>query len=191
MSTLFWGQYRESIPTDEKLVRSTTEYVDVNAPAAEADGAPEFNEFEADPNPALGMVTRQVASDWHESEKYAPSWGDRSNPSDSFAYVNRKVDSDGTAAAREMNGEFGHGTMAYAVGIEPVIREAGAFGADYFAVDPRLIQETAGNYMLPDAAQDHDAVSATANAAVRNAKDAGAAGQYASWWSALQSTGMG
>jgi hypothetical protein len=80
--------------------------------------------------------------------------------------------------------------MAFAVGIEPVIRDGGQYGADYFAVDPKLIQESAGDYMIPDASQDHDSVSATAGQAVRNAKDAGAAGQYAAWYGALMN-GMG
>lgn len=187
MSTLFWGQYRDSIPTDENIVRSTTEYVQTDAPPAEMEGPPEFNELETDSNPNLGMVTRQVASDWHASEQYSPSWADTANPTESFAYVNERMDKIGTAAAREMAGAFGHGTMAYAVGIEPVIRDGGQYGADYFAVDPRLIQETAGDYMVPDASHDHDAVGATAGQAVRNAKDAGAAGQYAAWYSALTS----
>lgn len=189
MSTLFWGQYRENIPVQEKLVRSTTEAIQVDGPAAEMEGAPQFNEVETDANPSLGMVTRQLASDWHASEQYVPSWANRSNPTSSFGYVNEKVDSDGTAARREMTGEFGHGTMGYAIGIEPVIREGGQFGADYFAVDPRLIQETAGDYMGVVSTQDHDAISATAGQAVRNAKDAGAAGQYASWYAAFMGTG--
>ena len=189
MSTLFIGQYRDTVPTDENMVRSTTEYVEPNAPAAEMQGPPEFNEVETDPNPNLGMVTRTVASDWHATEKYAPGWAETANPTSSFGYVNEKVDKDGTAATREMAGEFGHGTMAFAIGIEPVIREAGQYGADYFAVDPRLIQDTAGDYMMPDASADHDAVSATAGQAVRNAREAGAAGQYASWYASLMNTG--
>lgn len=185
MSTLFWGQYRDNIPADENTVRSTTAPVDKDAPPAEMVGRPEFNEVETDPNPNLGMVNRQLASDWNASTRYAPGWAGTANPTESFAYVNERIDKVGTAADREMRGEFGHGTMAFAVGIEPVIRDGGQYGADYFAVDPRLIQETAGDYMLPDASQDHDAVSATAGQAVRNAKDAGAAGQYAAWYGAL------
>lgn len=185
MSTLLWGQYKDAIPVEENIVRSPTEYVTPNAPPAEADGPPEFNEVETDSNPALGMVTRELASDWHASEKYSPAWAATSNPTESFNRVNGRMDAVGTAAEREMSNQFGHGTMAFAIGIEPVIREGGQYGADYFAVDPRLIQESAGNYMMPDAAQDHDSVSATANRAVQNAKDAGAAGQYASWYAAF------
>lgn len=189
MSTLFWGQYRDAIPTEENVVRRTAEPVDKNAPAAEMEGRPEFNEVETDPNPDLGFVNRQVASDWNASQKYAPGWAGTANPTESFAYVNERIDRVGTAAQREMNGEFGHGTMGFAVGIEPVIREGGQYGADYFAVDPKLIQETAGDYMQPDPSQDHDAVSATASQAVRNAKDAGAAGQYSAWYAAFMNAG--
>jgi hypothetical protein len=190
MSTLFWGQNRDAIPADENVVRRTTDPVRTDAPAAEMEGRPEYNETETDANPDLGMVNRQVASDWNATTKYSPSWAGTANPTESFAYVNSRIDSVGTAAEREMRGEQGHGTMAFAVGVEPVIREGGQFGADYFAVDPRLIQEAAGDYMIPDASQDHDSVSATAGQAVRNAKDAGAAGQYAAWYGALMN-GMG
>lgn len=186
MSTLLWGHNRDLVPTDENKVRSTTDPVEPDAPAAEAVGAPEFNEVETDTNPHLGLVNRQVASDWHPVEKYTPGWANTANPTGSFALINDQVDSSGTAAAREMRGEQGHGTMAYAIGIEPVVRDGGQYGADYFAVDPRLIQETGGAYMTPAPGQDHDSVSAAANRAVQNAKDAGAAGQYAAWYSALQ-----
>lgn len=186
MSTLLFGHNRDLVPTDENAVRLTTDPVTPDAPAAEMVGPPEFNEVETDLNPHNGLATRQVASDWHASEKYSPGWAGTANPTDSFAHINRQVDSSGTAAAREMRGEQGHGTMAYAIGIEPVIRDGGQYGADYFAVDPRMIQETGGDYMTPAPGMDHDAVSATANRAVQNAKDAGAAGQYAAWYSALQ-----
>lgn len=188
MSTLFYGQFRRPVPTDENVVRATTEAVDPNAPPAEMEGAPEFNEVETDPNPNIGLENRQLASDWHASQQYPPSWASRANPTESFAYVNERIDKVGTAAQREMSGQFGHGTMAFAYGIEPVIREGGQFGADYFAVDPRLIQEAAGSYMMPELGQDHDAVSATAGEAVRDAKNAGASGQYAAWYSALTRT---
>lgn len=187
MSTLLFGHNRDLVPVDENAVRRTTDVVPPSdQPPAEMVGPPEFNEVETDLNPHTGLATRQVASDWHASEKYSPEWALHANPTESFAIIDRQIDSSGTAAMREMAGEQGHGTMAYAIGIEPVIRDGGAYGADYFAVDPRLIQETGGAYMTPAPGQDHDAVSANASQAVRNAKDAGAAGQYASWYAALQ-----
>lgn len=186
MSTLFWGQNRSITSVDSNAVRQTTDPVTPDAPAAEMAGPPEFNEVETDLNPHNGLATRQVASDWHASEKYVPGWASYANPTSSFAAINQQVDSSGTAAAREMMGQQGHGTMAYAVGIEPVIRSGAQFGADYFAVDPRVIQETGGDYMSPAPGLDRDSVSASANKAVQNAKDAGAAGQYAAWYAALQ-----
>jgi len=187
MSTLLLGHHRDLVPTDENTVRRTTDPVpSSDSLPAEMVGPPEFNEVETDLNPHNGLATRQVASDWHASEKYTPGWAHIANPTASFAQINGQVDSSGTAAAREMMGEQGHGTMAYAIGIEPVIRDGGQYGADYFAVDPRLIQETGGAYMTPAPGIDRDSVSAGAANAVRNAKDAGAAGQYASWYAALQ-----
>lgn len=185
MSTLFYAQMREPVPADESVVRSTTAPVEPDAPPAEMQGPPEFNEVETDPNPHLGMVTRQVASDWHPSERYAPGWAGTANPTESNAIVNRQIDSSGTAAAREMAGHQGHGTMAYAVGIEPVIRDGAVFGADYFAAGERPIQETAGADMQPAPGMDRDAVSAAAGKAKTDARDANAAGLYQAWYAAM------
>jgi hypothetical protein len=184
MSTLLYGMYRESVPPEENVVRATTAVVEKDAPPAEAAGPPEWNERETDPNPDLGMVNRQVASDWHASEKYAPSWAATANPTSSFTYINERQDRVGTAAAREMAGEFGHGTMAYAIGIEPTLRDGAAFGADYFAVDERGAQETAGLYMQAAPGLDRDAVTAAAAAAESNSRDATAASVYKQWYAA-------
>lgn len=182
MSTLLYGLQRAPIPTDEAEVRSTVTESVPDAPPAEAAGAPEFNEVETDTSTHTGLVTRQVASDWHQPEKYAPSWADRANPTASFASVNGRIDSDGTAAAREMAGQFGHGTMGYAVGIEPVIRDGGQYGADYFAVDRPDLQDGMGNQMSLAPGIDHDTTGAVAGAAKAATRDATAASTYAAWY---------
>lgn len=182
MSTLLYGMDRAPVPVDESAVRSTVDPSTPDAPPAEAAAAPDFNQVETDPNPHNGLATRQVASDWHASERYAPSWADRANPTASFAEVNSRIDSTGTAAARELAGEQGHGTMAYAVGIEPVLREGGAFGADYFAVDPRGAMEGIGDEMSLAPGVDHDVTGAVAGAAKSAARDATAASTYAAWY---------
>lgn len=186
MSTLLYSLNRNAVPADENKLRSTADPVDEDAPAAEASGAPEWNERETDPNPNLtGLVNRQVASDWHAVEKYSPAWAAYANPTASFAEVNGKMDAVGTAAAREMRGEQGHGTMAYAVGIEPTLRDGSVFGADYFAVNEKGAQENVTNYMSVAPGLDHDHVAATAGAAKGAARDAAASSQYGAWYSAM------
>lgn len=141
--SLMWFGDLDGVPLDEAKVRATTAPVVVDAPPAEADKAPEFNSVETDTNPMLGGLSpRQLASDWHESEQYAPSWAGNATLRHD-AIVNETIASKGTAAEREMAGQQGHGTMAYAVGIEPVIRSGGAFGNEYFAANRADIQEPA------------------------------------------------
>jgi len=185
MSTLLYGIGRAPVPADEAEVRSTVTPSTPDAPAAEAAGAPDWNEVETDPTPHTGLATRQVASDWHESEKYAPGWASTANPTESFASVNSRIDSAGTAAAREMAGQFGHGTMGFAVGIEPVLRDGAAFGADYFAVDERGAQEGIENQLSAPLGVDRDDVSAQAAMAKGAARDATAASTYAAWYAAV------
>ena len=139
MSTLLWGDL-DGVPADEAKVRATTAPVEVDAPPAEAQGAPEFNEVETDPNPNLGgLATRQVASDWHEPVQYSPSWAGTAT-AEHNAIIDRQVATSGTAAQREAAGQFGHGTYGYAIGIEPVLRDGGAYGNDYFAAEKNEIQ---------------------------------------------------
>lgn len=126
------------VPADEMVVRTTATPVLKDAPAAMADHAPDRNEVETDQNPNLGIGGRQLASTWHQPEKYAPGWAGEVN--DAHLHndlIDRQVSSSGTAAAREMAGEFGHGTIAYAEGIEPVadLVDGGKMTNNYFTVD--------------------------------------------------------
>ena len=140
MSVMWFGDL-DGVPLDEAKVRATTAPVVVDAPPAEAESAPEFNEVETDTNPMLGGLSpRQLASEWHATEKYPPSWADNAVRQHDIV-VNETIATKGTAAAREMAGQQGHGTMAYAVGIEPTIRDGAAFGNTYFAGNKADIQE--------------------------------------------------
>lgn len=185
MSTLLYGMMRAPVPADEAVVRATTHVVEQDAPPAEAPDAPEWNERETDPNPRLGLSSRQVASDWRESVQYPPGWAATANPTESFSYINGRQDSVGTAAAREMAGEQGHGTMAYAVGIEPTLRPGATFGADYFAVDERPTQDGIASQMSSAPGLDRDAVSAVAGKAGTLARDATASSTYEAWYSSM------
>jgi len=140
-----FGQLNDAeIPTDENAVRSTATPVDPGRDAAETPNAPEFNEFDTDPHENVGMSTRGVSGDYTPIEKFSPSWADdvdqAHNANDT---INKQVSSSGTAAARERAGEYGHGTMAISRAIEPVLREGGAMGNDYFAANTPDIQSSA------------------------------------------------
>ena len=143
MSTLYFGMLSEDAPPQdvEKVTRNTPP-VQVDGPAKELGHAPDFNEFNSDPDPELGYTSHQLASDWHQPEKYSPGmFGDLATL-EHDDIVNRDIAKVGTAAAREQAGEYGYGTGAYAVGVEPVIRKGAAFGTDYFAAHERSANET-------------------------------------------------
>lgn len=182
MTSLFFGTLRDSSPpADENIVRRTTYVVDNSAPPAEAKGAPEWNELETDPNPTLGMVNRQVASDWHQPDKYAGFWNALVNGADEHnAIIDRQVSTSGTAAAREAAGEFGHGTAAYAIGIEPTLREGGALGNDYFLANNPPVQDSASNMLGASQNLDGDTNGAIAAYGKDAARDANAAAISAS-----------
>lgn len=151
MTSLYFGMLRDGVPADEKVVRSTTEVYERDAPAAMQENPPEFQEVETDDNPNLGMVNRQLASVWTPSQKSIPPWlAETDSQTEHNAIVDRQVATSGTAAAREARGEWGHGTMAYAIGIEPVgdLRDGGKMSNEYFVRTDRDIQETSDNTMM-------------------------------------------
>jgi hypothetical protein len=141
MPSILFGQLQDAdIPIDENAVRSTATPVDPGRDAADIDNAPEFNELDTDPNDHVGMSTRGVSGDYTPIEKFSPSWSDDVDQAhNANDIIDRQVSSSGTAAAREKAGEYGHGTMAVTRSIEPVIRDGGAMGNDYFAAyDPDI-----------------------------------------------------
>lgn len=189
MSWVLWNE-REGVPVaDENVVRRNTFVVEPDAPPAEAQGAPEPNEVETDPNPDLGLVNRQVASEWKESEQYAPGWIPQVDANHNHNdIIDRQVSSSGTAAAREAAGQFGHGTLAHAVGIEPVGDLANPntkMGNTYFVRDAQDINGTGAYAMSVPPGMDRDTVGAVAGEGKDDARDATQASQYAAWYSAL------
>ena len=141
MSTLLYGMLAEAGPqADETVYRRQADPIDLGKQPAEQQGAPEYGEVETDQDTNLAFAGRQLASDWHQGEQFAPSWtGEVAQVADSAHRINGQVSSSGTAAARETAGQFGHGTYRYAVGVEPVIREGATFGERYFAADRDMI----------------------------------------------------
>lgn len=137
-----------SVPQNENEVRSTVEPVRTDAPP-ELDKPPEWNEFETDDSGSLvGLSPRTVGSDTRDSEQYVPWWQQFANENHN-KLIDDQVSSSGAAAARESHGEQGHGTMQYAIGIDPQIRDGAAFGNEYFTSHDADIQDGAGTYMTP------------------------------------------
>lgn len=171
MSTLLYGMQRTPIPTDEAKVRSTVTVVQADAPASEAPHTPDVNEKLSDTETEGGLTSRDLAP--HVATH-------RERPSTlphAFAHsrhdedVNERVSSDGTAAAREASGEWGHGTIYATEGIEPTIHDGHRFGADYFVTHPRAASH-AGAYLTPAETSD-PAIRARAQAgATANAREA-------------------
>ncbi len=187
MSTLLYAFQQTELPADENRVRMTTLPVDNDAPQSEMDSPPETNEVMVDESPYKGMVNRTLASDWTERVRTGPVQPDLALPRMPVTQHSQQ----GTAAAREAAGQRGTGTLAYAVGIDPVIRDGMAFGNEYFAADPdRVIQETAGFYMTPTST-DSPTVARVTRTGKTAAQDAAVAGMYRDFFSSVQSAGAG
>lgn len=132
MTTLLWGQLAAGVPRDIETVTRNSPPVNDEAEPKELNHAPDFNEVNSDPDPELGLTGRQLGSDWHAPQKYSPAHIETAT-AEHDDIINRRWASSGSAAEREAAGEYGHGTISYAVGIEPTIRDGAEFGTDYFA----------------------------------------------------------
>jgi len=136
-------------PLTTEEARATAEPVRSDSTGAEAQHAPDWNEQQTDASPQLlGLSQRMVGSDTRDTVKSPPWWAALAS-ADYESRIDRQVSTSGTAARREESGQSGHGTMQYAVGIEPVIRDGAAMGNDYFVTNDRAIQDGAGAYMSP------------------------------------------
>lgn len=185
MTSLMFGTLTTiGVPADEKVVRNTATPVDMNAPAAMQDDMPEMGEVETDQNPALGMVNRQKASKWFPRIHFRPNWLPQvDSQTEHNAIIDRQVSTSGYAASQEEVGNWGHGTMPAAVGIEPVgdLRDGGKMGNEYFKRHDRDVQATMDNAMSTPPGYDHKIAgkaAATGKTAARLAASAG----YDTWW---------
>lgn len=187
MTSLFFGTLIGSgVPADEAVVRATAVPVDKDAPAAMQTDMPEMSEVETDKNPALGMVNRQLASKWIDRERGVPNWlGKVADGTNSNAIVNQQVSTSGFSASQEAAGNWGHGTMPAAIGIEPVgdLRDGGKMGNEYFIANDRDVQETADKTMMSPAINyDQGTTGRVAAAGKVNARKAAIAAQYDTFW---------
>lgn len=154
MSIMIYAASNESGPgsgaveSTPEQVRST---VDLGArpDAAVSPEAPVWNRADVDSSDALrGLHNTQVASAWTPSVQSSPVLPGKATE-DYNGRVDSQVATSGGAAQRELTGARGHGTMAWAEGIEPVIRDGAAFGSTMFQSVPLAVQDGAGDYMNP------------------------------------------
>lgn len=182
---LFGLMGNTEVPLDEKVVRSTAPPVEKDAPAAMESDSPQWNEVvETDQNPNLGMNNRTLASHWIKGQQTPPFWqGQVDTQFEHNAIVDSRISTAGTAAQREAAGQFGHGTLSYAVGIEPVgdLREGGKMGNEYFSAGKPDIQESAGMYMSVPPGYDQQTKGKAAAAGAAGMREA-AASAYDTWW---------
>lgn len=170
----------QGAPLTEEEANTTIEPIRDDPEMAEAQHAPEFNEIDTDESGELtGLAPRLVGSDTIDTDKYAPWWADAATENHN-AIIDNQVASSGTAAARELAGQQGHGTMQYAQGIEPVIRDGGMFGNDYFLSNYATIQDGAGDYMNP-LGDDNWANAVAQSVGTSNSRDAYNDSLYASF----------
>lgn len=183
---MFYGVLSSAgVPADEQEVRATTDKIDINEAPSVMTDEPEIGEVETDPTPGIsGLHNHQLASKWYQGEKFTPSWlGNADQQSVNSVIVDGQVSSSGTAAARESQGIFGHGSMSYAVGIEPAqgLAPGGQFGETYLSVDRPDIQHTAGSYMSTPPGVDRDVTGLVSDTTKRNARYAKQATLYDTW----------
>jgi hypothetical protein len=188
-SLMFGTLSSTGVPADEEVVRSTATPVEMDAPAAMQEDMPEQQEVETDPNPHLGMVNRQLASKWVEGQQSVPQeipvYG-AENAANQL--INQQVATSGTAAAREAAGIRGHGTLSYAVGIEPVqgLVDGHRMGNDYFTTNKRNIQDGMRHDMSVPPGTDQSTKGAVAALGKENARKAAEAAMYQAFWNGGQ-----
>lgn len=189
MSTMLYGMHGVGVSPDEETVRATTEPVSLDAPPDVDPSEPEnISEFPLSDTPHAGIHSSQVASNWTEGEQHPVSWLDQAQVGPSFSRINDTQAVVGRASGLEAAGTFGHGSASYAYAMEPVIREGGEFGQDYFMSDHPGIQPGAGIYM--EAIGERNVAAANANRAKIQAGEAAVAG-YADWAGAMMSGAWG
>lgn len=182
MGQLSWG----GVPADEKTVRSTADLYRADKPPAMAEDMPVQQELEHDPDPALGLSSRQVASKWIKGISVPPSWKNQADDvTESFSVIDRQQGTSGTAASREASGIV-NPNLSYAVGIEAVgdlQDDNHKMGNDYFVRNERGVQDTSDNTMMsvPPGYYHQSQASVIAHGK-ENARDASASGLYAAFW---------
>lgn len=184
-------QFPSTVPISEEVARSTVEPItDPDLTAEAPPDTPEYNQFINDPTIQPGISVHQAGSYWNENQR-GPNT-DTAAVSRLFnAAIDIQVSSAGRAATIEATEVYGHGTMPWAEGIEPVIREGAEYGEDYFSAGKPAIQQTTGDYMSqPDSLGtlvDPDWTAVAAADAASRSREASRATLFDAWY---QSGGM-
>jgi hypothetical protein len=176
VSTALYALHAGHSPADQELARATTENLNVDEPADLEQGVPEFNETVRADTQHAGITTSNLAPPYVEGHKYAPEWSGQAQVGPSFSRINDRQATAGTAAAREEAGQFGHGTMPVTIGIEPIIRDGGAYGDDYFGVEKPGIQPGMSAMMEMAPGYDTDVTGVVTNNAKLASHDAASSG---------------
>lgn len=176
MSTALFALHAGNSPADQELARATTERLNVDESPDVEPGVPEFNETVRATEQHAGITTSNLAPPYTESHKYAPEYAGQAQVGPSFSRINDRQATAGTAAQRELAGQYGHGTMPVTIGIEPIVRDGGTFGDDYFGVDKPGIQPGMSAMMEMAPGYDSDITGALAGRGKTNSHDAASAG---------------
>jgi hypothetical protein len=139
------------VPQTEEEARPGLEPIRTDKEGAEAQHAPDWNEPQYDSGQlGAGLNRRTEGADTTDTVDYRPWWaGLIPGIKSGIEQMNEAQDTKGTAAAREIAGQQGHGTMQYADSIDPVIRPGAAYGNDFFRVLPKGIQDGSPDSMTP------------------------------------------
>jgi hypothetical protein len=186
MSTLLYGVQRTETPSDIEHVRTTVTVVEDDAAPAMQAHAPDWNEYDTDPDTGGGLTARQLGSHVVPSSRYVPAIGNANE--DLNGIVDRQVSTSGTAAAREASGQWGHGTMQVIEGIEPAIVDGQAFGETYFKAHPRPDNPNGGDYMSPAQTSDPATIAAAQATGENLSRSAVQASIYSAFYAAQTGT---
>jgi hypothetical protein len=168
-------------PPDADAVRETMVPVRQD-PITEPDNPVEFDDAFTDRDSSgslTGLAHRNAAPPYVRTIKYVPEF-EQFEASDQPNIVDAQISLQGTAAAREAAGVFGHGTMSYAESIEPVLREGAVLGDEYLVAIKPDIQHGAGHY-LGSPVQDQQYAAVAQKLGVRNSRTAYQSTLFKSW----------
>lgn len=175
-SLLFQGAFATGLQEDE--AQSTVEPIRTDGTEAELSTAPEWNMSETDDSGQLiGLSPRVVGSHTEGKEHFAPDISEYDTARIGNDNLDNQVASSGTAAAREVAGQSGHGPVLLTEGIEP-LNPAQRYGNDYFVVPQMGANELSGEFMEP-VSNDHWLQAVAQSNANDNSRAAFRSTQYA------------
>jgi hypothetical protein len=143
---------------------------------------PDYNQFTSDSREDGGLTTNTLASHVTATQQYVPTITNASE--DLFSKVNDQISSSGTAAAKEMTGQTGHGTMKVVEGIEPTLVDGTQFDNLYFKANVGVVQGSASDNYLSAAISDPEVtglVEQTRRKKAAIAADGNLYQQYIDW----------